>query len=158
MAPKGTKHPAQLKPPLPAVLHAHPAALRRAQRRRSATGAPVWPWQGPPPPHRSRCRAPDIALRRQLPRDPYPSPAPPCARVPPSQHAQLPAEPAGGSQLPSPPPSRVGRRSAIIAAFTSHSPVICISECTAGSTPILIITTIDKHTVDVSAFIAVTVS
>ena len=40
-------------PTLPAVLHAHSAALRRAQRRRSAMGAAVWPRQGPPPPHRS---------------------------------------------------------------------------------------------------------
>jgi hypothetical protein len=33
-----------------------------------------------------------------------PSPAPPCVRVPPSQHAQLSAEPADGSPLAPPPP------------------------------------------------------
>ena len=94
-------------PPLPAVLHAHPAALRRAQRRRSATGAPRW-WQGPPPPpHRSRCQAADVALRRHLPAPPKLPPHNPCARVPPSQHAQPSAEPVGGSQLvPPPPPTR----------------------------------------------------
>ena len=37
-------------PPLSAALHAHHAALGRAQRRRSATGATIWPRQGPPPP------------------------------------------------------------------------------------------------------------
>ena len=95
-------------PPLPAVLHAHPAALRRAQRRRSATGAPRW-WQGPPPPpHRSRCQAADVALRRHLPAPPKLPPHNPCARVPPSQHAQPSAEPVGGSQLPSPAPSGRG--------------------------------------------------
>ena len=40
-------------PPLPAVLHAHHAALRRAQLRRCATGAAVGLRQGPAPPHRS---------------------------------------------------------------------------------------------------------
>ena len=35
-------------PPLPAVLYAHPTALRRAQRRRSATGATIGPRQGAP--------------------------------------------------------------------------------------------------------------
>jgi hypothetical protein len=39
----------------------------------------------------------------------------PCARVPSRQHPQLPAEPVGRSQLPSPPPTRAGRHSAIIA-------------------------------------------
>ena len=40
-------------PPLPSVLHAHHAALRRAQLRRCATGAAVGLRQGPAPPHRS---------------------------------------------------------------------------------------------------------
>ena len=40
-------------PPMPACPSAHPAALQRAQRRRSATGAAVWPRQGPAAPHRA---------------------------------------------------------------------------------------------------------
>ena len=40
-APKGTKLPPSSAPPLPAALSVPPAALGRAQRRRSATGAAV---------------------------------------------------------------------------------------------------------------------
>ena len=84
---------------------------RRHHRHREGEGAPPCPRrppQAPPPPHRSCRRAPDIALRRQLPRAPHPAPVPPCARVPPARHAQPSAEPVGGSQLPSPAPSRRG--------------------------------------------------
>jgi hypothetical protein len=51
-------------PPLPAVLHAHPTAPRRAQRhgrRRRAAARPAAATQ-------ERRRAPDDTLRRQLPR------------------------------------------------------------------------------------------
>jgi hypothetical protein len=102
-------------PPLPAVLpaalHACHAALRRAQRHRSATGAAVRPWQGPPPPHRS-ARAPNATLRQQLPREPYPSPLRPRA-VRSARAAVRRARSVGRSYPPC--PSRVGRHSAIIA-------------------------------------------
>ena len=49
-------------------------------------------------------RASDVALWRQLPREPYPAPTPPCARVPSGRHTQLPAEPVDGSQLAPPTP------------------------------------------------------
>jgi len=80
------------------------------------TSAPRW-WQGPPPPpHRSRCQAADVALRRHLPTPPKLPPHNPCARVPPSQHAQPSAEPVGGSQLVPPPPPTRGA-AAIIPCF-----------------------------------------
>ena len=45
-------------PPLPAVLHPRHASLGRAQRRRSATGAAVWPRQGQAPSHRGAAGRP----------------------------------------------------------------------------------------------------
>ena len=105
-------------PALSIVLHACHAALRRAQRRRSAMGAAVWPRQGPPPPHRS-ARAPDATLRRQLPREPYPSPLPPL-RPRAVRSARTAVRRAGGRVAASAPaPSSAGRHSAIIAAFTN---------------------------------------
>jgi hypothetical protein len=53
-APRGTKLPPSSAPPLPAALHARPAALRRAHRRCSATGAAVCPAPGQEP-HHHRC-------------------------------------------------------------------------------------------------------
>ena len=70
-------------PALPAVLHAHHAALRRAQCRRTATGAAVWPRQGPPPPYRSaggrptpRCGGSSRTSPTLAPRLPAPTPRP----------------------------------------------------------------------------------
>ena len=73
--------------------------MSRASRHRDLAAAP------PPPAHRSRHRA----ARAAPVRPPPSSPAPPCARVPSSRHAQLstrravgaqagPAPPAGGAQ------------------------------------------------------------
>jgi len=73
------------------------APPQRHGRRRMAAARPSGTTQ-------ERWRAPDTTLWRQLPREPYPSAPPPRARVPPRQHAQLPAEPAHGSQLAPPPP------------------------------------------------------
>ena len=70
-------------PPLPAALPAHPATLRRAQRHRSATGAAVWPRQGPAPPHRSGGRRPAPRCggsSRTSPTLPLHTPAPTCHR------------------------------------------------------------------------------
>ena len=64
-------------------------------------------WGGEWAAHRTGAAAgrADIALRRQqLPRAPFPAPAPSCAHVPPARYAQLSAEPADGSHLPPPPP------------------------------------------------------
>ena len=106
-APKGTKHQPQLRPAAagrparppcgPPTRAASP--LRHGCRRRAAArpGAAT----------QERWRALGAALRRQLPREPYPPPTPPCARVPCGQDAQPSAEPADGSQLaPPPPPAR----------------------------------------------------
>ena len=73
------------------------APPQRHGRRRMAAARPSGTTQ-------ERWRAPDTTLWRQLPREPYPSAPPTRARVPPRQHAQLPAEPAHGSQLAPPPP------------------------------------------------------
>ncbi len=70
-------------PALPIVLHARHAALRRAQRRRSATGTAVWPRQGPPPPHRSAGGRPPPRCggsSRTSPTLPPHTPAPACRR------------------------------------------------------------------------------
>ena len=82
-APKGTKLPSSSAPAPPAALPAHPAAIRRTQRRRSATGAAVGPRQGPPPPHRSaggrpppRCGGSSRASPTLAPRPPAPTPRP----------------------------------------------------------------------------------
>jgi hypothetical protein len=102
-APKGTKHPAQLKPDAacrPArTLRGPPtraAPPQRHGRRRMAAARPAAAAQ-------ERRRAPDDTLRRQLPREPYPSTLPPCAHVPSDRHAQPSAKPADGSQLAPPP-------------------------------------------------------
>ena len=102
-APKGTKHPAQLKPAAacrPARTLRGPstraAPPQRHGRRRMAAARPAAT-------ARERRRAPDDTLRRQLPREPYPSTLPPCARVPSDRHAQPSAKPADGSQLAPPP-------------------------------------------------------
>ena len=96
--------PAQLGPAaacLPARTFCGPrtraAPPQRHGRRRTAAARTAAATQ-------ERRRAPDATLRRQLPREPYPSAPPTRARVPPRQHAQLPAEPAHGSQLAPPPP------------------------------------------------------
>jgi hypothetical protein len=102
-APKGTKHPAQLKPDAacrPArTLRGPPtraAPPQRHGRRRMAAARPAAAAQ-------ERRRAPDDTLRRQLPREPYPRTRPPCAHVPSDRHAQPSAKPADGSQLAPPP-------------------------------------------------------
>ena len=111
VAPKGTKHQPQLGPAAacrPARTPCRPARTPgrpptraapplRHGRHRMAAARPGAAAQ-------ERQRAPGATLRRQLPREPYPSTAPPCARVPSGQHAQLSAEPAHGSQLAPPPP------------------------------------------------------
>ena len=111
MAPKGTEHQPSSPPPLPAVLPAHSAALRRTQSRRYPSRAAVWPRQGALPPH-ATTRGPalgvGIALRWQLQHEPHPPPAPPCARVPPSRYVHLLAEPVGEAQLAPRPAARRG--------------------------------------------------
>ena len=107
-------------PPLPAALPAHLAALRRAHHRRCATGAAVWPRQGPPPPHRSQ-RAPDIAPAAAAPDRPPPY-------LPTSPHSR-PAGPTNtavrqaGRRVTAtiPAPTRAGCRSAIIATLPTRS-------------------------------------
>ena len=108
VAPKGTKHAAQLEPTTacrPARIRRGPptraAPPQRHRRRRMAAARAATTTQ-------ERQRAPDDTLRWQLLREPYPSAPPPCAHVPTSQHAQLSTEPAGGSQLPSLPPAARG--------------------------------------------------
>jgi len=146
-APKGTKHAAQLEPaaacrpaPTPRVSRTRATPPQRHGRRRMAAARPGAVTQG-------RRRAPDATLRRQLPHEPYPSAPPPCARVPSGRHAKLSAEPADGSQLAPPPPPAWGCAAPSSLVFTSHSPVICISECKVGCTIVLVITSIDEHTV-----------
>ena len=103
-APKGTKLPPQLGPAAvcspvrtPDRPPTRAAPPQRHGRRRMAAARPAAATQ-------ERRRAADTTLRRQLPREPYPSAPTPRARVQPRQHAQLPAEPAHGSQLAPPPP------------------------------------------------------
>ena len=97
--------PAQTRRCLPSRTHSP-----RPSDARSAAAAPWAPPYGRGKPaaaaqecRRERRRAPDDTLRRQLPREPYPSTLPPCARVPSDRHAQPSAKPADGSQLAPPP-------------------------------------------------------
>ena len=93
--------PAQTRRCLPSHTHSP-----RPSDARSATAAPWAPPYGrgkPAAAAQERRRAPDDTLRRQLPREPYPSTLPPCARVPSDRHAQPSAKPADGSQLAPPP-------------------------------------------------------
>ena len=64
-------------------------------------------------------------LWRQLPREPYPSTLPPCARVPSDRHAQPSAEPADGSQLAPPPPPARGAAASSSPPSAVISPLIC---------------------------------
>ena len=107
-APKGAKLPAQLRLAAacrPACTAYGPptraAPPQRHGRRRMTAARPAAATQ-------ERRLAPDATLRRQLSRAPHPSPTPPCARGPPSRHAQPSAEPVCGAQLPSPTPSGRG--------------------------------------------------
>ena len=125
MAPKGTKHPAQLKPAAacrPArTLRGPPtraAPPQRHGRRRMAAARPAAT-------ARERRRAPDDTLRRQLPREPYPSTLPPCAHVPSDRHAQPSAEPADGSRLAPPPPPARGAAASSSPPSAVISPLIC---------------------------------
>ena len=80
---------------------------------------------------RQRCerqQEPDATLRWQLPHQPYPSPPPPRGRVPPSQHAQLSAEPLDWSQLapPSPlaPPAARHRHRNLMRRNLAHNAIL----------------------------------
>ena len=115
-------------PALPAVLHAHHAALRRAQCRRTATGAAVWPRQGPPPPYRSaggrptpRCGGSSRTSPTLAPRLPAPTPRPV------GTHRPASAEPADGAQLPPPPPPARGATAPSSPPFPSHFTSHCWS-------------------------------
>ena len=129
-----------------------PSSAGRGRRRKAPSSRPapprrcLPPFPYPPPPSDARSAAaaprappydrgkaaaatqerrlaPDGTLRRQLSRAPHPSPTPPCARVPPSRHAQPSAEPADGSQLPSPPPPARG---------AAAPPSLCHAVCTSA--------------------------
>ena len=99
-APKGTKLPPSSAPPMPACLLAHPAALQRAQRRHSATGAAVWPRQGPPQPYRSASGRSTPCCGGSSRTSPTLAPRPPApASRPDSMHSYPPSRRTGRSYL-----------------------------------------------------------
>ena len=100
-------------PPFPHTTHSPSDAPSAA----TAPPCPGRPPQAPPPPHRSCRRAPDVALRRQLLRDPYPAPTHTLRprRAGPTRTAVRRAGRRVAATIPA--PSRAGRRSVIIAAL-----------------------------------------
>ena len=94
---------------------------------RSATGAAVGPRQGPPPPHRSAGGRPPPRCGGSSHTSPTLAPRPPCAHVPSGRHAQLPAEPADGSQLPPPPPPSRGAAAPSSRVVTTCGEELCSS-------------------------------